>query len=499
MIYNRNKGENNMLLMITALVVVGLIYIYRNGISGNDFWWHVKVGEWITNNKVVPKSDIFSWYGKEVGLKWISHEWLADVFFYKIFHFFGDVGIFILSLSTSISMALLIIIRNKEEIKNNVLVGLLYIVPSIGIFPAFFYGRPQLISYCLLFIVLHLLYSFRYTKHQWLIFILPFISIIWANVHGGSSNLVYILCMIFFVCGTLNISVGRIVVDRYTKKQAKILLVVAILCFFALFINPHGIEVVKYPYIGMAENIGQNTISEWASPDAKSLAQLVFFFLPVVIISLSFVISKSNIKLIDITLFLFFAFLFFRSTRFIVLLYISSSFFIFNYQDQHKVKVIDNRIGVALYRLFYIILGSAVIYSIIMMSNTWDSKGLISKVVGPDLLETIKIEAPKRLYNDYNFGEALIFGGIDTFVDARADLFSPTILSDAIGLLFQTDPNRVISSGVYNPDQVIEKYKFDAFVIQPNRQLAVYLSNSDDYKLIYEDDKSVFFIRITVY
>ena len=73
----KTSGEVNMFVILIGILITGLIYQYRLGVSGNDFWWHVKTGEWIVNNRAVPNNiDIFSWSAKESGIKWIPQEWL---------------------------------------------------------------------------------------------------------------------------------------------------------------------------------------------------------------------------------------------------------------------------------------------------------------------------------------------------------------------------------------------------------------------------------------
>lgn len=51
------------LLLIPLFVI---LIVYNGKLSGNDFWWHIKVGEWICTNKALPYEDIFSWYGMEI-------------------------------------------------------------------------------------------------------------------------------------------------------------------------------------------------------------------------------------------------------------------------------------------------------------------------------------------------------------------------------------------------------------------------------------------------
>ena len=90
------KVTNNNLLcfVLLALTLSILITFMSNGILGNDFWWHVKVGEYVCNTGSVPQTDIFSWYGMEHNIGWTAHEWLGDVILYGIHTLGGEVAIF---------------------------------------------------------------------------------------------------------------------------------------------------------------------------------------------------------------------------------------------------------------------------------------------------------------------------------------------------------------------------------------------------------------------
>lgn len=79
------------LLALTGLAVLFLGYV--DGMNTSDTWWHVKVGEYIIQNRHVPDRDIFSWLRHEMDLPWTAHEWLSDVIFYLVHAAAGTVGL----------------------------------------------------------------------------------------------------------------------------------------------------------------------------------------------------------------------------------------------------------------------------------------------------------------------------------------------------------------------------------------------------------------------
>lgn len=121
-------------LLLIPLFVISIVY---NGkLSGNDFWWHIKVGEWICTNKALPYEDIFSWYGMENNISWCSQEWLSDVIFYLIFKFFGEVGIYFLCVLLACLLLALIIIHNYKYIKIVSFFHCFFSVWPLFVFPA---------------------------------------------------------------------------------------------------------------------------------------------------------------------------------------------------------------------------------------------------------------------------------------------------------------------------------------------------------------------------
>ena len=91
------------IFFISVFISICCIPIYSD-----DYWWHVMTGEWIIQNNKVPTNDIFSWYGMENNLSWISHEWLSALVLYVITKIFGIhlVGCFFVLLTMILLLSL---------------------------------------------------------------------------------------------------------------------------------------------------------------------------------------------------------------------------------------------------------------------------------------------------------------------------------------------------------------------------------------------------------
>ena len=50
----------DILFLVILFVNLGIVLmVLSQGMSGNDYWWHVKTGEWILHHGRIPENDIF--------------------------------------------------------------------------------------------------------------------------------------------------------------------------------------------------------------------------------------------------------------------------------------------------------------------------------------------------------------------------------------------------------------------------------------------------------
>ena len=473
-----------------SIIVVGvslfcILIGYSAGMSGNDYWWHIKVGEWICNNKQIPVVDIFSWYGVEEGAAWVAHEWLAEVILYKIQSFFGNNGMYLFCMVLAITMVGFLLYYVKRYWMNNILITASYFISFSVLCNSFFYGRPHVFSFLLLFLVMYCIYTYIEHPEAKCIYAIPFLTWLWSNLHGGSSNLPYLLCMVALVCGQFEFSYFRIQSKRLSKKQSKTFLVIIITSILLSILNPSGINLLIYPYSNMADALMLSIISEWAAPDAKQISHLVLYYFPIFIITVSMVITDKKLKLLDVIMMFFFLVLFLRSIRFTILYLIAAPFFAYPYVVPCKVKSIKNKWERRVLLLAYLLIAIANVVVVRDVLDTIRSDKAITVVLEEDMIQLVKEDKPVRIFNDYNFGEALIYEDIPVFIDSRADVYSNNILSDAISLLYLINVEGDKTSEAIDAESMIEKYGFDAVLIEKNRPLTSYLqSHPQKYQLV---------------
>ena len=486
------------LAAILGFSIATVIYCFSEGISGNDFWWHIKVGEWIVENRTVPQTDIFSWYGTAKQIPWTPHEWLADIILYLIHAQWNELGVFLFSLSSALVMMGLLWQDARNNMERNILSGGLFFVLLAVTTSMFFYGRPHMFSYFLLWGELKILYRFIEEPSYKGIMLLPLLSAIWSNLHGGSAALSYVLCAVFLVIGAMNVKIGRIE-SKSLEKQAWLRLLIVTLCTAAaIMLNPVGVDVFLYPYRNLGDQLQMTLISEWRSPDAKKMGELLLFFFPIVLMMLGFLAHEKQIRLIDLAVMGLFVFMFVRSVRFIMLWYIAAVFCAFPYMPVVRVKPVtpreETRMTAAVLVLVALLIGTCSL----RIRQTTEKDQLISETMSDEAVNAVKQDAPERLFNDYNLGEAMIYHEIPVYFDARADLYAyDGLLADGVSLMFLEQANSEAAFSFVDVSGLIEKYGFDNILILKSRALYSYLINHPDaFACLYEDEQIGYFTVI---
>lgn len=499
-IYNHfSNNKFPYLFFMCMLSIIVILSLYSRGIlPGDDMWWHVKSGEKIAQGNF-PFIDPFSWVYEGKNIYWVSHEWLTDLFLYTLVNLFGINSMFFYTVILDIIIIFLLIYFNKEKISKNIILSIIWFLPCMLTLTMFSTARPHLIGFVLLTIFMYILFDFMDNEDSKKIYWLPFISILWVNFHGGSSNLVYILPIIGMLMSFKNMEFGKIKIKQLSKKQFKILLFITILNFFCLFINPHTYRTVLYPFEGMSEEFQLSFIAEWKSPNIATTTGFVTLMVPIVM-TIYLISNKKKLVLSDFAYFGFFALLTLKSIRFAPFFLIVNTFIFFKYIPefypfQNKLlKRFKNDAKVCLI-LSSAILGFAYIPSFLNYCNTTIQKNenhsLIYREINDEFIEAIKKDNPQRIYNHYNFGGLLIYNDIKVFVDSRADLYWGEILETAIDLTDMEDTPK--GSYDFNFYETIKKYDFDAFLTYKDDALYRFIKDKYEIKIIHENNKVVYF------
>lgn len=236
------------LVALTAVALALLAAAWRS-IWESDYWWQLAAGRLVATSGP-PRTDPFSW--AVPGRPWIELRWGYDLLLHHVVSWSGPAGAVALKallLLAAFGMAVAPLLTRR----NGVTAAAVALVAVLASQQRFFV-RPELFTYLLLALQLLILERDRRVGDR-RIWLLPFLSILWANTH------------------TLAI-LGPIVtllaaVSRVRSPRAPLLLGVAALQFAAGFLTPYGVAGFLHPFQLFGEIRGtafKSAITEFESP-----------------------------------------------------------------------------------------------------------------------------------------------------------------------------------------------------------------------------------------
>ncbi len=166
------------------LMPVAFLLMRTGGASGfleGDTGWHIRTGQWILQNGRAPDTDIFSF--TKAGEPWYAWEWLWDVIFGWL-HLQAGMGAVILASLLVLCVTFTLLFRLCRRQCPNVFLafGVTWLAAAAS--TIHWLARPHLFSLLFAVIFYAILERVREGRTR-LLWWLPFLTVIWTNLHGG--------------------------------------------------------------------------------------------------------------------------------------------------------------------------------------------------------------------------------------------------------------------------------------------------------------------------
>lgn len=480
-------------LIFITLINCGAL-LMRSSFIINDGYWHIKCGEYLVSNikNVLDIKCIGSWtIPNEQGL---TTEWLFEIILYYI-NSISDTAMcsFMIGLyyiTTLLTVRFILKARkvaySQRVFYNCIVNGIAIVICGVG------QARPQ--QFTLLFIVLFITIiekSLEKDRELLLLWLLP-ITVLWANIHGGTSMIAYAIMIVYIIMSSFNKQLGNIVAKRERKSWLIVAIITLVGILVAICINPAGYRLLFHAFSNMGDKTMIHMIMEWMAPDAKSIGTVVMYYLPMSLGIVALIHSKDTINARDMVLWFMFIYLFLRSQRFAsfmliteVMLISKYAFKLFNFDKSQSNKIsIQDSIAAWIF-----IIGNIIILCMTVTNKIPIDRLSDETIISDELLADIKETNPKRLYNTYNTGGYLVYNDIDVFIDGRYEPYRKNgIVQDYFLLNAGNTENYELGS------IKLEEYNFDYLLIGDS-DIALYsrLNNNSNYKLISRDSNYLYY------
>jgi len=144
-------------------VLVGLVYgltllavfaIALSSLTEFDFWWYLKSAEVILQTRTVPAADPFSYTAH--GRPWVNHMWASQLLVWALWQAGGRVVLIVLKgLVVAATFAVVLLTMRRRGVHPIAASGVTLVAAWAGW--EFWDVRPQVVTYLLLAVYLHLL------------------------------------------------------------------------------------------------------------------------------------------------------------------------------------------------------------------------------------------------------------------------------------------------------------------------------------------------------
>ena len=236
----RPAGNRRLQFAAASLAALFLIAVFATPIADTDFWWHLKTGQYLSEQHRLPFPDPFSYTAsKDATARFnLTHEWLAQLLMYDVYAAGGFTAI---AVARAVLLACICGIAGYIAALSTrrVWVGIAARLATASVMVAFAADRPALVTFLGVAVFIAILETRRY------LWSLPVLALLWANCHGG-----------FFL--------GWVVLAAYCVRD-RTLWKVSLCAIAASIVNPNGFGVIAmlFRYRGSAM---QSSLLEWQRP-----------------------------------------------------------------------------------------------------------------------------------------------------------------------------------------------------------------------------------------
>jgi hypothetical protein len=245
-----------------AFLAVGLpvLAVTMLDLPSVDLTYHLRAGAQILDTRAIPSVD--TWTFTASGLPWVDQQWGAQVLLAAAFRIGGWTGLvlFKAALVLTIFVCLFEIARRRGL---QARLAALLTLAAFGVAAPTLSLRPQMIGMALFAIVLLVVADRR--AHPRLLWAVPVIVLIWANIHGS------------FFLGLVVLGLAWLEDIHDRIEQPGRVLRIAIVAALAACVTPIGPWVWSYA-VGLSTNSQiTNQVAEWRSTSLRDEPGLVFF------------------------------------------------------------------------------------------------------------------------------------------------------------------------------------------------------------------------------
>ena len=476
LVSDRPELKQKELLLVYAGIVFFLVLAFLMGhssrmLNDGDPYWHLKVGEDILRTSSFPIADEYSY--TRAGSFWIAKEWLSQVLFSIAYSGGGWFGVTLLAATTSALSYSILFAWLCGRVKPIVALTMTAVTFSLGV--ATLLARPEIFFYLLLTLCACGLVGAveKKTTPWWLV---P-LAALWANLHA-SFPIALLLAALFGGEAVVSAAPGERV---RTGTRWSLVIVAALVATGA---TPYGYGPLRVA-LDIVGAKGIDSIDEWRPLGFDSMGIYGAAFIAG---SLA-VLAATRAGWTRAAPIVACAALMVRHVRFFTLFAIVSAPALATPVALRFPRFARKLSAPSAAARKTAVAALAASFVAAVMTMMLAPKPVPAAITSP----SAALEAARNLhlsgpvFNDYPFGGFLIFKGVKTFIDGRAELY--------LNGLFEKTRAAELGESDAAFLSLLDDYHVAWALFVNGSQGAEKLRRSNEWKEIYEDDVSMVFAR----
>lgn len=274
-------------------------------------WIHLTTGRWVIENGAFPDLELFSL--NPTSEHWVAYSWLFDILVYGLHEIFGLKWHILFASVMALTLAF-VLYGVLDKLSNRVALSVVLTVLGIIAMAGMLHGRSAIFSYIFMLLELYVLYQAVLWRRHRLLFALPVLFALWANLH-----IQFIYGLFVYACFTAQAVLDYFdCMDTEEKQRYKRLLyrlfIVGFGCLAATLSTPYPLGTYETLFLIIKDSGALSRLSSDLQPPAfRSLDSFAFLFL---VLATTWVIGRKRIdKPFWLLLFVVAVVLGFRSIR----------------------------------------------------------------------------------------------------------------------------------------------------------------------------------------
>ena len=457
------KWKPSKLSTILFLLTPFMVFMFIDFKLDNDFWFLINTGKTIIEKGFITIEP----FTIHSGLMFIPQQWLTDIIFNFIYENFNIMGMYFFILLCNLLVIYLFYKTSLLMGKNKRNAIIITIVLDIFLLSTrLLTTRPQ--TFDIIVFTLELLLLELYIKKNktiYLIFI-PLLSLFMINAHASTWAMLLVLLLPYY---------GEYLILKIRKKQVfKIwpILIVTIASILVAFINPYGIDAIKYLFNSYGVSKINSLVYEMKPILVTTNVGKVVYL--VILFSLySFYYNKGHNRIRFFFLLIGISYLTISHYKSLVYLAAILPFILgYNFSNKKEFKEMKPKLyeKVVYYALIFL-LGFMAIFKVTLN----DAVGIKEFADYLDNNATHDI----KLFTSYNDGGYMEYRGYKCYMDPRAEVFlkSNNKKEDIFDEYFD-----IVNFDI-DIKEFLNKYQFDYLLVNSDfKYLLKELNSNDEYE-----------------